>query len=31
MMPDFFEMIAFGLIHGVIAGFIWSKVTEHET
>ena len=26
MMPDFFEMIAFGLIYGAIAGFIWAKV-----
>ena len=26
MMPDLWEMVAFGLIHGVIAGFIWGKL-----
>ena len=30
MMPDFFEMIAFGLIHGAIAGFIWAKVLDKQ-
>lgn len=26
-MTDFFEMIAFGLIYGAIAGFVWAKMT----
>jgi hypothetical protein len=25
-MPSFFEMNAFGLIHGAVAGFIWAKI-----
>ena len=27
-MTDFFEVIAFGLIHGAIAGFVWARVSS---
>ena len=26
-MIDFFEVIAFGLVHGAIAGFVWARMT----
>lgn len=25
-VPDFFELIVFGLVHGAIAGTIWAKI-----